>query len=84
MHTISSEMRKLGYDVRYTDDALSFSGGTIPFTPKYHCADTYADHRLAMAFAPLIHRQGLRLLHYDSVGKSFPRFWDEFFKLMKK
>lgn len=84
MHTISSEMRKLGYDVRYTDDALSFSGGTTPFTPKYHYADTYADHRLAMAFAPLIHRQGLRLLRYDSVGKSFPLFWDEFFKLKKK
>lgn len=84
MHTISHEMRKLGYDVQYTDDSLSFSGGVIPFTPKIHYTDTYADHRLVMAFAPLIHRPGIRVLDYDSVSKSFPRFWEEFLNLNKK
>lgn len=84
MHTISHEMRKLGYDVRYDADSLSSSGGFIPLTPKNHAMETYSDHRLAMAFAPLLHRLGFRILNSDAVGKSFPGFWDEFLKLEKK
>ena len=84
MHAISHEFRKLGYNVEFTADSLSFSGGALPFTPKYHYTDTYSDHRMVMAFAPLIHRPGVRVLGYDCVGKSFPRFWDEFLKLKKK
>lgn len=38
--------------------------------------DTYDDHRMAMAFAPLALRCGLTLLDPVVVRKSYPSYWD--------
>lgn len=44
--------------------------------------ETYEDHRMAMAFAPLaIQYPGLIMHDPAVVGKSFPGFWDELKKL---
>lgn len=41
--------------------------------------DTYQDHRIAMALAPLRLRfPGLRMHHPEVVGKSYPGYWGEF------
>jgi 3-phosphoshikimate 1-carboxyvinyltransferase len=37
--------------------------------------ETYDDHRMAMAFAPLALLQDIRMLHPQVVVKSYPRFW---------
>jgi 3-phosphoshikimate 1-carboxyvinyltransferase len=40
--------------------------------------DTYGDHRIAMAFAPLSLRTGkIRISDPEVVGKSYPGFWEE-------
>jgi 3-phosphoshikimate 1-carboxyvinyltransferase len=39
--------------------------------------DTYDDHRMAMAFAPLALLQNIRILHPHVVVKSYPRFWQD-------
>jgi 3-phosphoshikimate 1-carboxyvinyltransferase len=40
--------------------------------------DTYGDHRIAMAFAPLPLRTGkIRISDPEVVGKSYPGFWEE-------
>jgi 3-phosphoshikimate 1-carboxyvinyltransferase len=38
--------------------------------------ETYDDHRMAMAFAPLALFQTIRILHPQVVVKSYPRFWE--------
>jgi 3-phosphoshikimate 1-carboxyvinyltransferase len=39
--------------------------------------ETYDDHRMAMAFAPLALMTDLTITNPDVVNKSFPNFWDE-------
>jgi 3-phosphoshikimate 1-carboxyvinyltransferase len=39
--------------------------------------ETYDDHRMAMAFAPLALLQNIRIHHPQVVVKSYPRFWDD-------
>jgi 3-phosphoshikimate 1-carboxyvinyltransferase len=38
---------------------------------------TYDDHRMAMAFAPLALRYSLRIEHPEVVVKSYPSFWED-------
>ncbi|MEP2609416.1 MAG: 3-phosphoshikimate 1-carboxyvinyltransferase, partial [Cyclobacteriaceae bacterium] len=39
--------------------------------------ETYEDHRMAMAFAPLSQLTRLTILDPDVVNKSYPAFWDD-------
>jgi 3-phosphoshikimate 1-carboxyvinyltransferase len=39
--------------------------------------ETYDDHRMAMAFAPLALLQNLRIRHPQVVVKSYPHFWQD-------
>ena len=39
--------------------------------------DTYQDHRMAMAFAPLALKTSLKINEADVVSKSFPSFWTD-------
>ena len=40
--------------------------------------DTYEDHRMAMAFAPLaIKFPGLQINNTQVVSKSYPGYWDD-------
>lgn len=42
--------------------------------------ETYDDHRMAMAFAPLALLQPIVIQHPKVVVKSYPRFWDDLIK----
>ncbi len=51
-------------------DYLQLSAGTV--------IDTYADHRMAMAFAPAAQVLGSIMINNpEVVTKSYPRFWDD-------
>ncbi|MDO1450082.1 3-phosphoshikimate 1-carboxyvinyltransferase [Rhodocytophaga aerolata] len=39
--------------------------------------ETYDDHRMAMAFAPLALLQDVQIMHPQVVVKSYPRFWQD-------
>jgi 3-phosphoshikimate 1-carboxyvinyltransferase len=40
--------------------------------------DTYEDHRMAMAFAPVaLTRGNITINNPDVVSKSYPRFWED-------
>ncbi len=43
--------------------------------------ETYDDHRMAMAFAPLSMLQSITILHPEVVAKSYPSFWEDFRKV---
>ena len=74
---LQKELRKLGYVVEIeNDNALIWNGETCK--PTSTTIDTYDDHRMAMAFAPLAVRKGsLQINHPDVVTKSYPRFWND-------
>ena len=74
---LQKELRKLGYVVEIeNDNALIWNGETCK--PTSTTIDTYDDHRMAMAFAPLAVRTGsLQINHPDVVTKSYPRFWND-------
>ena len=39
--------------------------------------DTYKDHRMAMAFAPLASEINISINNPEVVNKSYPMFWDD-------
>ncbi|MEP2771771.1 MAG: 3-phosphoshikimate 1-carboxyvinyltransferase [Fulvivirga sp.] len=49
--------------------------------PKHVTINTYDDHRMAMAFAPLATSMDVEIENPDVVNKSFPNFWQEVEKL---
>ena len=74
---LQQELGKLGYVVKIENDAeLIWDGQTCKACPM--AVDTYDDHRMAMAFAPLAVKAGsVRINHPEVVTKSYPRFWDD-------
>lgn len=78
--SISSELNKIGADVKEEQDALIINGKDIL---KGGMVDSCNDHRIAMAMAiaslkctsPLIIRNA------ECVKKSYPNFWHDFKKL---
>lgn len=82
MDAISSEMRRLGYELECGDDSMSWMGEkSIPESAPL--IRTYKDHRMAMAFAPArLLFPTLRIENPGVVAKSFPRFWEEIAKIL--
>lgn len=72
---LKTELEKLGGQVIITDDSLQLSEAK---TIKSDIAiNTYNDHRMAMAFAPLALTQNISINDYKVVSKSYPDFWDD-------
>ena len=68
------EMEKLGAKVNITDNSLSLQSNEL--NDKI-IIDTYKDHRMAMAFAPLGLKTNLTINKADVVSKSYPDFWKD-------
>ena len=77
IEALKRELRKVGYLVRSAHDCeLIWDGSRCE--PSMDPIDTYEDHRMAMAFAPLaIKYPGLAINHPEVVSKSYPTFWDD-------
>ena len=75
---LKTELRKLGYVVEDRNDSeLLWNGETCDADPQA-VIDTYEDHRMAMAFAPLALKRGeIRINHPEVVSKSYPRYWED-------
>jgi 3-phosphoshikimate 1-carboxyvinyltransferase len=76
---LQTELSKCGIDFERKDDALILKGifqrTTVPF-------QTYKDHRMAMAFAPLALINGeLVVDNPDVVKKSYPEYWNDLKRL---
>lgn len=70
-----TELTKFGADISVTDKALTLRRSTA--IKKDVTIDTYNDHRMAMAFAPLALRSSLRINDAEVVSKSYPDFWED-------
>jgi 3-phosphoshikimate 1-carboxyvinyltransferase len=70
---LQQELAKLSVHTEAGEDSLAVSGQAQP--PRETIA-TYEDHRMAMAFAPLVLRTGqLSIADPLVVEKSYPDFW---------
>ncbi|MBU3027452.1 3-phosphoshikimate 1-carboxyvinyltransferase [Zobellia galactanivorans] len=79
LEALHTELSKLGADISVTDKDLTLG---LSGTMKAEVAiDTYNDHRMAMAFAPLAMKIPLYVNDAEVVSKSYPDFWKDLEKL---
>ena len=76
---LKTEIEKLGGKVDITDDSLYLHSSES--IQKDVTIQTYRDHRMAMAFAPLALKTSLIIKKADVVSKSYPDFWNDLKKV---
>ena len=69
------ELEKLGATVQITDKSLHLK--TSDKINRNIAIDTYQDHRMAMAFAPLALKVPIVINEAEVVSKSFTSFWED-------
>jgi 3-phosphoshikimate 1-carboxyvinyltransferase len=75
-----TELEKAGIACTLGSDSISFKAQEMNITEPF---DTYGDHRLAMAFAPLaLLGKPVNIHHPEVVSKSYPNFWSELQKML--
>jgi 3-phosphoshikimate 1-carboxyvinyltransferase len=76
---LQAELGKAGFAIHSGRKGESISWTGSRQTPSEHpVIETYHDHRMAMAFAPLaIVLGGITILEPDVVTKSYPGYWDD-------
>jgi len=72
---LRNELEKLGAKVEITDNSLHLSSTDI--INKNIAINTYQDHRMAMAFAPLALKVPIIINEAEVVSKSFISFWED-------
>jgi len=75
---LKTELEKLGANVAITDQSLEvFRSKKII---ENITIETYQDHRMAMAFAPLVFKVPINILEPNVVTKSYATFWKDLVK----
>ncbi len=76
---IEKELSKLGFDITATENTLAINPKqTVNSNQQTTNIQTYSDHRMAMAFAPLaLVFDDLIIEHPEVVEKSYPHFWED-------
>ncbi len=76
---LAQECTKLGFSLEIGDDTLTWTGRRHDYDKRAPIGlETYRDHRIAMALAPLmaaIHPRGVWVMSPEVVGKSYPGYW---------
>lgn len=75
LEALRIELEKLGAKILVTNDSLTLEISSV--TERNIAIDTYNDHRMAMAFAPLALITDLVINDAEVVSKSFPDFWND-------
>jgi len=73
LEALKIELEKLGATIVITEESLHLKSS--PTIKNNVSIDTYQDHRMAMAFAPLVLKTNLKINEAEVVSKSFPSFW---------
>ena len=73
------ELSKLGAEVQIDDDSLQLEKSS-QIHPNI-IIETYQDHRMAMAFAPLAVKTNITIGNAQVVSKSYPAFWKDLKKV---
>lgn len=78
LEALRLELDKLGFLIEIEgDDVIAWEGRRHPLL-EFPQIDTYDDHRMAMAFAPVsIFVPGIVIRNAEVVSKSYPRYWQD-------
>ena len=76
---LKNELEKMGATIQVDDDSLNLEKATKINSNK--SIETYQDHRMAMAFAPLSLKTKLAINDAEVVSKSYPNFWKDLQKV---
>lgn len=72
---LQNELTKLGAEIEI--DTVSLSIKASNFIVDNQVIKTYQDHRIAMAFTPLVLKTNLYIENPEVVTKSYPNFWED-------
>lgn len=72
---MQNELAKIGATLTEEGDEWTLTPGELP--EQTPVIETYDDHRMAMAFAPLCQVMDIEIKEPDVVKKSYPAFWDD-------
>lgn len=75
LEALHAELSKLGADITVSDKDLILRPSDQ--MNKDVAIDTYNDHRMAMAFAPLAMKTSMYMNDAEVVSKSYPAFWKD-------
>lgn len=79
--SLKNEMEKIGIDVAATDSTIQWNGAVLP-VGEGETIDSWGDHRIVMAFAPVAAQKGyISIKGWECVRKSFPEYFVELEKL---
>lgn len=86
LEAVARSLGDIGADIRQTPDGLEILGGALNRSgsiPAGGKADSFADHRIAMALsvAALSTRKGVLIRRAGAVNKSYPDFFSDLKKL---
>jgi 3-phosphoshikimate 1-carboxyvinyltransferase len=75
LEALKSELTKLGAEIEVTDESLHLKPSAKINSDVL--IKTFDDHRMAMAFAPLLLKTSIEIEDADVVSKSYPDFWND-------
>lgn len=75
LEALKTELSKLGAKIKVSDKALFLESGGI--IRQNVSIETYNDHRMAMAFTPLMLKTDIIISDSEVVSKSYPNFWKD-------
>ncbi len=81
IEALKTELKKVGYVIYdKNDNTLIWDGETCK--PTFEPIDTYEDHRMALAFAPLAFKfKQIEINNPEVVSKSYPHYWEDLKKV---
>lgn len=81
IEALKKELKKVGYVIYdENDNTLIWDGETCE--PSMEPIDTYEDHRMALAFAPLAFKfPQIEINNPEVVSKSYPHYWEDLKKV---
>tara|TARA_B100000945_G_C20414228_1_gene614279 strand:+ start:1306 stop:2538 length:1233 start_codon:yes stop_codon:yes gene_type:complete len=80
LKVMKSELEKFNVNIILEDDFFFMDTSSRKLEESF--INTYFDHRIALAFAPLvIITKKLNIEDYNVVSKSYPQFWDDLKKI---
>ncbi|PKP25870.1 MAG: 3-phosphoshikimate 1-carboxyvinyltransferase [Bacteroidetes bacterium HGW-Bacteroidetes-2] len=78
LEALKKELEKLGAVISISEESLTLASSSFlmqEYSEKAVFIKTYNDHRMAMAFAPLVLKKTLTIEDANVVDKSYPKFW---------
>lgn len=73
---LKKELKKFKIKLKETEEGVYEIKSKFEPSEEVIEVETYEDHRMAMAFAPMLTHQSIRILDPSVVNKSYPSFWE--------